>query len=135
MQAGFGPAGGGDAGDPQEKPGWTLLTAESRGEIAGCAELSEVQTLLYRGVWIESLVASRQVVRIALAHKVLGHAAAAGLDEIGMMVPAVDYTLRVALQELGFRSLGQFEWFETELPMPDLVSPRVMDGRPGGGHG
>jgi hypothetical protein len=64
----------------------------------------------------------------------LNHAAAAGLDEIGMMVPAGDYTLRMALKELGFRSLGQFEWFETELPMPDLALPQATDGRPGGGH-
>jgi hypothetical protein len=79
--------------------------------------LTEVQTLLYHGIWIESLIASRQVVRIALAHDALNNAAAAGLDEIGMMVPAGDYSLRVALKESGFRSLGQFDWFETELPM------------------
>ncbi len=104
-------------GSPGESSGWILLVAESRAKIAGCAELSEVQTLLYRGVWIESLAASRQAVRIALAHGALDYAAAAGLDEIGMMVPLGDYSLRVALKESGFRSLGQFDWFETELPV------------------
>ncbi len=94
-----------------------VLVAESRDKIAGCSELSEVQTLLYRGVWIESLVASRQAVRIALAHGALTYAAAAGLDEIGMMVPLGDYSLRVALKESGFRSLGQFDWFEIKLPV------------------
>ena len=127
LQQGFGPSGAGDAGNSQGQPGWALLMAESHDEIAGCAELSEVQTLLYRGVWIESLVASRQVVRIALAHEALNHAAAAGLDEIGMMVPAGDYSLRVALKESGFRSLGQFDWFEAELPMSDFVLPQAVE--------
>jgi ribosomal protein S18 acetylase RimI-like enzyme len=132
LQQGFGPPGVDIPNSAQERRGWTLLVAESHDRIAGCAELSEVQTLLYRGVWIESLVASRQVVRIALAHEALSHAAAAGLDEIGMMVPAGDYSLRVALKELGFRSLGQFDWFETKLPMPGLALPRAVEGRPGG---
>jgi hypothetical protein len=109
-----------------------LLVAESQAEVVGCAELSEVQTLLYRGLWIESLVASRQVVRIALAHDALNHAVAAGLDEIGMMVPVSDYSLRVALNESGFRSLGQFDWFETELPVQPQSLPQTEDGSPGG---
>ena len=124
LQQGFGPPGAGAAGGSQGQPGWALLVAESHNEITGCAELSEVQTLLYHGLWIESLAASRQVVRIALAHKALSRAVAAGLDEIGMMVSASDYSLRVAMKELGFRSLGQFDWFETELPLPDVVSIR-----------
>jgi ribosomal protein S18 acetylase RimI-like enzyme len=132
LQQGFGPPGPGIPDGAQERHGWTLLVAESHGRIAGCAELSEVQTLLYRGVWIESLAASRQVVRIALAHEALNHAAAAGLDEIGMMVPAGNYSLRVALKESGFRSLGQFDWFETKLPMSGLGFPRAVEDRPGG---
>ena len=130
VQQGFAPPDAGDAGSAQGPPGWTLLVAESHHEIAGCAELSAVQTLLYHGLWIESLVASKQVVRIALAHKALSHAAAAGLDEIGMMVPTSDHTLRVALKESGFRSLGQFDWFETELPVPTLS--QAVDERLGG---
>ena len=132
LQEGFGPPGVGDPGSSQARSGWTLLVAESQDKVAGCAELSEVQTLLYHGVWIESLAASRQVVRIALAHDALNHAAAAGLDEIGMMVPMGDYSLRVALKESGFRSLGQFDWFETELPMPIQPLPQAVDERPGG---
>ena len=118
LREGFGPPGAGEPGSSQERRGWKLLVAESHDRAAGCAELSEVQTLLYRGIWIESLAASRQVVRIALAHEALNYTVAAGLDEIGMMVPVSDYSLRVALEESGFRSLGQFDWFETELPMP-----------------
>jgi hypothetical protein len=103
-----------------------MLVAESQDKVAGCAELSEVQTLLYHGVWIESLTASRQVVRIALAHHALSYAMAAGLDEIGMMVPVGDYSLRVALKESGFRSLGQFDWFETKLPMRSKPLPKTV---------
>jgi len=125
LQKGSTPPGVGDPSSPQERDGWTLLVAESHDEVAGCAELSEVQTLLYHGVWIESLVASRQVVRFALAHDALNHAAAAGLDEIGMMVPVGDHSLRVALKESGFRSLGQFDWFETELPMQSQPLPQA----------
>jgi ribosomal protein S18 acetylase RimI-like enzyme len=116
----------------QGRDGWTLLVAESGDEITGCAELSEVQTLLYHGVWIESLIASRSAVRIALAHGALDYGVGAGLDEIGMMVPAAEHSLRVALQETGFRSLGTFDWFETELPM--AAQPLTEDRweRPGG---
>ena len=115
----------GAPGRSQERSGWILLVAESHGKVAGCAELSEVQTLLYHGLWIESLSASRQAVRIALAHGALDYDAASGLDEIGMMVPVRDYSLRVALKESGFRSLGQFDWFETELPAPGQALPQA----------
>jgi ribosomal protein S18 acetylase RimI-like enzyme len=133
LQAVFGPPGAGGTDSPHERGGWKLLVAESHDRVAGYAELSEVQTLLYHGAWIESLVASRQVVRFALAHEALNHAAAAGLDEIGMMVPVGDYSLRVALKESGFRSLGQFDWFETELPMQCQPLPQAEDERPGDG--
>jgi GNAT superfamily N-acetyltransferase len=115
-----------------EQDSWTLLVARSHDETVGCAELSEVQTLLYHGVWIESLAASRSAVRVALAHGALQHAASARLDEIGMMVPVVDHSLRVALKETGFRSLGQFDWFETELPVTDQSLP-MADGHELGG--
>ena len=118
----------------QERHNWTLLVAQSGDEVTGCAELSEVQTLLYHGVWIESLVASRSAVRVALAHGALEYGVGAGLDEIGMMVPAAEHSLRVALQETGFRSLGMFDWFESELPMAD--QPLTEDRRKGpGGDG
>jgi len=117
---------------PEMPDGWTLLVAESHGRFAGCAELSEVQTLLYRGMWIESLVASRRVVRIALAHGALTYAAAAGMEEIGMMVPVADHSLRVALKETGFRSLGQFDWYEAVLPVDGEALPGAATGHPGG---
>jgi ribosomal protein S18 acetylase RimI-like enzyme len=102
--------------------GLGLLLAESRGRSAGYAELLEVQTLLYRGVWIESLVASERQAAGALVHEVLNRAIAAGLEEVGMMVPEDDDLTREALLSAGFRSLGVFDWFRTELPLSSPAS-------------
>lgn len=118
-------------GSPGGQDGWTLLVAESRDKLAGCAQLSEVQTMLYHGMWIESLFASRRAVRIALAHGAFNYAAAAGIEEIGMMIPVADRVLRVALKETGFRSLGHFHWFEAELPIAPQPLPEADDGRSG----
>jgi ribosomal protein S18 acetylase RimI-like enzyme len=101
--------------------GMTLLLAESSGRPAGYAELVEVQTLLYRGVWIESLVASRQIVRAALVHEALKRAIVAGLDELGVMAPYSDRLTEEALLEAGFRSLGAFDWYRADLPLPGLA--------------
>jgi ribosomal protein S18 acetylase RimI-like enzyme len=103
--------------------GCTLLLVEQDGQPAGYAELIEVQTLLYRGVWIESMGASTQVARSALIHSVLSQAAAAGLDEVGAMAPESDPLWQKSLLEAGFRSLGDFHWFRAELPLPETVSP------------
>jgi hypothetical protein len=83
-------------------------------------------------MWIESLVASRRVVRIALAHDALTYAVTAGMEEIGMMVPVADHALRVALKEIGFRSLGRFDWYEALLPLGSEALPETGIGHPGG---
>jgi len=106
-------------------PGLTLLLAEQRGRPAGYAELIEVQTLLYRGVWIESLVASARAARQALVQEAVNRARAAGLDEVGAVVSHRDRALQKALLAEGFRSLGEFRWFTASLPLPGLA---------GGGH-
>jgi ribosomal protein S18 acetylase RimI-like enzyme len=104
------------------KEGPILLLAKVHGQPAGYAELIEVQTLLYAGMWIESLAASNELVRAALLHEVVNRATAAGVDEIGMMVPENDLPLRQVLREAGFRSLGEFDWFRADLPLPGLAS-------------
>ena len=103
----------------------TLLRAEHQGQPSGYAELLEVQTLLYQGVWIESLAASNELVRLALIHETVNRAATAGLDEIGMMAPEQDLPLRQTLREAGFRSLGSFDWFVAGLPLPGLASAKA----------
>jgi GNAT superfamily N-acetyltransferase len=108
---------------PVRTPSPTLLLAERHGQPAGYAELVEVDTLLYHGVWIESVAASVQLVRSALIHEAVSWAIAARLDEIGMMAPERDQDLREALRSAGFRSLGMFDWLKAKLPLPGLASP------------
>lgn len=109
------------------KEGPILLLANYHGRPAGYAELIEVQTLLYAGMWIESLAASNELVRAALLHDIVYRATAAGVDEIGMMVPENELPLRQALREVGFRSLGEFDWFRADLPLPGLASAEAEE--------
>jgi ribosomal protein S18 acetylase RimI-like enzyme len=95
-------AGGGDL---------TFLLAEQKGRAVGRAELIQVQTLLYRGVWIESLLAPPRAVRELLIQEAMSRARTAGLDEIGAMVPESDRPLQRSLRGQGFRSLGDYRWF------------------------
>jgi len=99
-----------------------LLLAEYSGRPAGYGELIRVQTLLYRGLWIESLAASKQTVRVALLNETLNRAIAMDLDEIGMMVPEGEQSLQETLLAAGFRSLGDFDWFRAGLPLPGLAA-------------
>jgi len=96
----------------------TLLSAEWAGMPAGNAELIEVQTLLYHGVWIESLQAPTRVAREALIQRGVNRAREAELDEIGAMAPSSDRRLQQALRVAGFRSLGEFRWLTAPLPLP-----------------
>jgi ribosomal protein S18 acetylase RimI-like enzyme len=95
-----------------------LLLAQVEGQPAGFAELIEVQTILYRGLWIEALETSAQSVRQAMVHRVIDKARAAGLDEVGAMVPHHNSPLQRTLLAAGFRSLGDFRWLVAELPLP-----------------
>ncbi len=113
----------------------TLLMAELEGATAGCVELIWVETLLYRGVWIESLVAGNAAARGALVRAAVDQAAQTGLDEIGAMVPSAQTALKDALRAAGLSSLGKFRWLVAELPLPGLVAQSPSEGRPvGGGH-
>lgn len=95
----------------------TLLSTEQDGHTAGFAELIEVQTLLYRGIWIENLRAPDHLTCRVLIHHGIRRARHAGLDEIGAMVPNADWRLRRELRASGFRSLGRFRWLVASLPL------------------
>jgi ribosomal protein S18 acetylase RimI-like enzyme len=110
-----------DALPAHDVPGLTLLLAEQGGQPVGYAELVEAQTILYHGLWIESLTALAQRVRQALVQRAVRQAQAAGLDEIGAMVSQDNWPLQQALLAAGFRSLGDFRWLVAELPLPDLI--------------
>jgi GNAT superfamily N-acetyltransferase len=107
-----------------QSPGLSLLVAEQNGDLAGYAELIQVETLLYRGVWIESLVARSRAARAALVREATDRALAAGLEEIGAMAPETDRAVHQALRAAGFRSLGAFQWLVADLPLPGLASVR-----------
>jgi len=81
----------------------------------------EVETLLYRGLWIESLATAQPMARMALIHEVLARAAACGLDEVGILAPVEDRALQETLQAVGFDSLGEFFCFTAPLPLPGLA--------------
>jgi len=108
--------------------GVSLLVAEGPGGSSGqrgegYAELIWVQTLLYRGVWIESLAVSTAAARGALVRAAVARAAAAGVDEIGAMVPAGRRAFKDTLRAAGLRSLGEFRWLVADLPLPGLATP------------
>jgi ribosomal protein S18 acetylase RimI-like enzyme len=108
--------------------GVSLLVAEQSGGLAeqqgeGYAELIWVQTLLYRGAWIESLAVSTAAARGALVRAAVERAAAAGVDEIGALVPAGRQAFKDALRAAGLRSLGEFRWLVADLPLPGLAVP------------
>jgi ribosomal protein S18 acetylase RimI-like enzyme len=90
--------------------GHITLLAEKGGQPVGQAELIEVQTLLYRGLWIESLQGSSMDARQALIQRAVERAPAGRLDEVGAMVPEGEWLLRESLVAGGFRSLGEFRW-------------------------
>ena len=117
------PAGAWGAPDSAKQPGAekpTLLVAEKelgkgKLETAGYAELVKVETLLYRGIWIESLQATSVGAREALVECAVDLACAAGLDEISAVVDERDWAMQAALREAGFRSLGGFRWLAAEM--------------------
>lgn len=111
--------------------GLSLLVAAEGGRQAGYAELLEVQTLLYRGIWIESLVAETDRSRAALVQATLARAAAGGLDEVGAMVPAGSMPWLRTLVDQGFESLGDFHWLVARLPLRGVPASPVTVTRHG----
>lgn len=106
-----------------------LLVAVRDDQASGYIELVLVQTLLYQGLWIESLAAARQPARTALVCDALNRAFSAGLDEVGAMVPPGDGPLQETLLAVGFRSLGEFRWFKARLPLHGLAAaPHAATG-------
>lgn len=105
------------AAETHNRPGPALLLAEEHGRPAGHAELIEVETLLYRGIWIESLAAPSRAAREALVCHAMSRALASGLDEVSAMVPRQDQPLLHTLLAAGFRSMGAYYWFNADLPL------------------
>jgi GNAT superfamily N-acetyltransferase len=65
-----------------------ILVAVREGSIVGFAELLYVETLLYRGIWLESLVAkgADREIQAALISEAVERAKQKRLDEIGCLI-------------------------------------------------
>lgn len=93
-----------------------VLVAERDGCVSAFAELVKVQTLLYAGAWVETLVAptlshaegSRPDETSPLIAAAVERVKVEGLDEIGCLVPARDWRLRQAFAGEGFSSAGEY---------------------------
>jgi ribosomal protein S18 acetylase RimI-like enzyme len=86
----------------------TFLALERDGRLAAFAELIWVRTLLYAGVWIETLAAPRPGDAGILVAVAIARAKDRGSDEIGCLVPAKDWRLRQATVGQGFASEGEY---------------------------
>lgn len=102
----------------------TLLVAERNGDVSAFVELVKVQTLLYAGAWVETLVTpalsatcpelrrrvegSRLDEAAPLIAAAVERARAKGLDEVGYLVAAWDWRLRQAFVGQGFASTGEY---------------------------
>ena len=86
----------------------TLLVTRHDGCVSAFAELVQVQTLLYAGVWVEMLVASRQEEAALLVATAVERAKAEGGDEIGCLIAVQDWRLRQAFVGEGFTSVGKY---------------------------
>jgi GNAT superfamily N-acetyltransferase len=95
----------------------TLLMAEQNGRLVGYAEVIDVQTILYRGTWIESLVAPSRTVREALVYYTLGRAESKERDEVSALVSEHGRPLQHTLLAAGFRLQGEYRWFTASLPV------------------
>ncbi len=109
---------------PEGDGNLTVLQAEKDGQPAGYAALVGVQTLLYRGVWIEAVEAQDRAAREALIHGAVTRGMMAGIDEVGAMVEARAWPLKNSLLAAGFRSLGEFRRYTANLPLPGLADNR-----------
>jgi len=96
---------------PRQHQVW--VTREN-GAYMGFCETLWVDTLLYTGIWIESLHARRADRRIIsrLVAQVLCEGQSAGLDRIGILVDQAISAHIPTLRQLGFQEIGEYQWHE-----------------------
>jgi len=109
-----------------------ILVAVREGEIAGFAELLYVETLLYRGIWLESLIAkgADREIQASLISEAVERAKRKRLDEIGCLVRTrkrgtaegaertknvENRLLREALVGQGFGAVNEYYIFRRDL--------------------
>jgi hypothetical protein len=109
-----------------------ILVAVREGEIVGFAELLYVETLLYRGIWLESLIAkgADREIQASLISEAVERAKRKRLDEIGCLVRTrkrgtaegaertknvENRLLREALVGQGFGAVNEYYIFRRDL--------------------
>ena len=93
-----------------------ILVAVRGEEIVGFAELLYVETLLYRGIWLESVIAqgADREVQAALISEAVERAKRQRLDEVGCLVNAENHLLREALAGQGFGVVNEYYIFRRD---------------------
>jgi ribosomal protein S18 acetylase RimI-like enzyme len=108
-----------------------ILVAVRGEEIVGFAELLYVETLLYQGIWLESLIArgADREVQAALISEAVERAKRQRLDEVGCLVPTrkrgmaegaeraknvEDHVLRETLVGQGFSIVNEYYIFRRD---------------------
>ena len=91
-----------------------VWVAKQNDALVGFCETLWVDTLQYKGTWIESLSARRHDQRVinALVSHVLDEARAAGLDRVGILADPHMNGQIPFLAGLGFRGIGEYRWHE-----------------------
>jgi ribosomal protein S18 acetylase RimI-like enzyme len=94
-----------------------ILVAIREGEVVGFAELLYVETLLYRGIWLESVIAqgADREIQAVLISEAVERAKRKRLDEIGCLVNGEDHLLREALLSQGFGVVNEYYVFRRDL--------------------
>ena len=107
-----------------QAPGVTVFVARAGGTVVGMVELVEVRTLLYSGLWAESVLVrpGYQRAAAALAAAAVEEAKARRLDEVGCLVPSEERGLREVLMGEGFRKLDCYRIW--------TAPPLAEDGEP-----
>ena len=95
----------------------TLLGAWLDGTLAAGVELLEVHTLLYSGLWLESVLGQGEQAHAALIAATIELAKERQLDEVGCLVSQVQRPLRARLLAAGLTPLDSYRiWMAAPLP-------------------
>jgi len=99
---------------PQRHEIWM---ARQDNTIVGFCESVWVTTLLYRGIWIESLHTCHDdpVVLRSLIARIIGRATDAGLDKVGCVFERDLRARQRVLAEEGFRRVDEYQWFQSRV--------------------
>jgi len=95
--------------------GWERIEAKHSGN--GWAEVQVVQTMAYRGLWIEGLELppTSEGLGVALVAAILQHAVECGVDEVGWLAPHRGHPLRGCARAAGFSAHGRYRYWLADL--------------------